>query len=37
MMVKEMLMRLDSSGAAVSQKAEAARPTRRFMINMSQM
>jgi hypothetical protein len=37
MTVKDMLMRLDNSGAAVSQNAEAAKPTRRFIMTRSQM
>jgi hypothetical protein len=37
MTVKEILIRLDNSGAAVSQKAQAARPTSKFMMKRSQM
>lgn len=36
MTVKEMLIRLESSGAAVSQKAAAASATSKFMITRSQ-
>jgi len=35
--VKDMLIRLESSGAAVSQKAQEARPTSKFIMRRSQM